>query len=489
MKLLAALVVISAFMAFPAAMALPDSLYMTVANGTQRCVALQLPDDSGWHGRGDVEYTISMEPPLARSWSDFSEQVPRRISENNTNIIPICFARKGNSSCGERFTLTINSSAGTVRVIQGGVCESSVAGVSTAPAPAGQAPAQALNQNFGLFDVGFSERSYHAKPNGVVNITVLAGSHEAVSIHLELSSGVQSVSPPYYDASFSSLGGQREVKFQLQAPAAEGSYQITLSGSVPGCTAQACSMSRTAALIVSRTGAAPVEAGFRTEIFPTSINTAFGSPASFRVTVRNGDAQRNVTMSSLMPYGLSSDFNETAFNIEAGGQRTILFTVTPTGNQNSYDFSIYADSGDNRKLVTGYINVNGMEAGAQRALEAVQATGNQNAIQQANSAYNQWRSNPTTSSYGTLQNELNRLATQQGQAAATDKNTTPPSSNNGVLPNPQEIKGIDIFGKDMWILILIAAAGLVVSMLFFMKGKKGGKKERLSSEFVYKEPT
>ncbi|MBM3304233.1 MAG: hypothetical protein FJY76_03980, partial [Candidatus Aenigmarchaeota archaeon] len=393
MRLLLVLLLLAA--ALPqTALALPDSIYVTVPNGTARCMTLVLPDDSGWMGRGDVEYSVSMVPESSRTWSDFSLQTTRRINENNSWQLPVCFTRRSNASCGERFTLTINSSVGTTRMITGGACESAFAGVSTAPAAAGQSVGSALNSNFGLFDLAFAEQGYHVQPGGIANVTALLSSYQSgASLHITLTSGTGiSVSPAAHDVDFGSLGGQRQVAFQVQAPSTSGIYDLALAGSVAGCSTSACTITKHASLSVG--GTLPARGGFSSQLFPASINTEQGKPVVFRLTIYNNEGARSFNISMLKPYGLETDFTETSLAVGAGAQNSIDFNITPTGMESSYEFSMHVRSGDVTKLATGYLNVNGMAAGAARGLEQARATGNQSAMAQATQAYNQFQSNP-----------------------------------------------------------------------------------------------
>lgn len=473
-----------------AAYALPDSIYITIPPGGQRYITLQLPDDSGWAGRGGVEYTITMTPSSDRTWSDFSEQIVR-TDENNTVQIPIYFKRSSNASCGENFRLTISApSVGAGRVINGGACESSFAGASTAPAQYGQNTSSALNQNFGMFDIAFAEQSYFAGPNEIVNITVLAGSYQDnLALHAVLSAAGASVSPAAHDINFGAGGGNRRVQFSVLSPSSPGTYSIALAGSVPGCMAQACSITRYASLVVG--GSQPQEGGFSMQLFPSSISTSQNKPATYMLTVHSSEVARRFNISMLKPYGISTDFREQEFMLAAGAEKIMEFNITPTGNLSSYEFVMYAKSGENTKTVSGYLNVDGMEAGAQRGLEAVQATGNQSAMQQANDAYSRWSSNPSVNGYGTLQDELSGLASQQPAAApvqnASNITTPPVVPYQNYTPSNKQGSGLDIFGKDMWILIAIAAAGLVVFVFFSMRKKGSAKGGGLNEEFAYKD--
>ena len=481
------------------ALALPDNIYMTVPNGSQRYIMLQLPDDSGWPGRGEVEYTVTMSPEPLRSWSDFSQQIVR-TDENNTVQIPIYFSRKGNSSCSQPFTLTISApSVGVNRIISGGACESSIAGVSTAQSARGQSVSSALNQNFGAFDMAFAEQGYFVQPGGIANITVLVSSYQAgANLHVTLAAGSSlaadaavslGVSPASQDASFGS-GGQRQLGFQVQAPNTTGSYVLLLNGSITGCTAQVCTVRRSSTLTI---GSAPAMGGFTAQLFPTAINTQQGASVTYRLTIYNNDATKSFNVSMLRPYGIETDFAETAVSVGSGAQQSIDFRVTPTGTDSSYELDMYISSeGATPKLVTGYLNVNGMAAGAQRGLEAVQATGNRSAINQANQAYSQFNANPSLNGYGTLQNELNSLASQ---AAAQSFNGTNTNATKPVIPaqnytqptQPAPGAGLDIFGKDLWILVIVVGIGFAASVVFYMKKGKSKAGKGLKQEFTFRE--
>ena len=162
--------------------AVPDSIFLTVPPGVpggatqQSCITLVLPDDSGWIGKGEFAYTLTMTPGSVLAWSDFSQQTTRKISENNTALIPICFYKRTNNTCGEQFTLTIDSTKGTRRAIVGGACESGYGGASTAPPADNRSVGDNLNQNYGAFDVAFSKNAYTAQPGQNVSVTAIVGS-------------------------------------------------------------------------------------------------------------------------------------------------------------------------------------------------------------------------------------------------------------------------------------------------------------------------
>jgi len=494
--LIAVVMLLSVVITMPA-LGLPDSIYVTVQNGTERCMTLVLPDDSGWMGRGDVEYAIAMSPAKELTWSDFSYQKTRKVNENNSWQLPICFTRKSNASCGERFTLTISApSVGVLRTISGGVCESSFAGVSTAPAAAGQSVGSALNQNFGLFDMAFSGQIYYVQPNGIVNITVLASSYQSsAALHATLTAGSMSVSPAANDVDFGTSGGQRQLLFQVQAPATAGTHDLALTGSLSGCSTAACSMTRHASLVVGSTP--PARGGFSAQLFPTAINTEKGRPVVFRLIVYNNEAARSFNISMLKPYGIETDFIETSLTVGGGAQQSIDFNITPTGTESSYEFDMYVKSGENTKMAAGYVNVNGMAAGAQRALDMVQATGNLTAMAQARQAYNQFQSDPSLNSYGTLQDELDRIQKQASQGASSSfqnqssNMTTPPVTPlQNYTPAPtssSQGSGLDIFGKDMWILVVVVGALFAASIVIYTRKGKKSTGKGLRQEFEYRE--
>lgn len=474
------------------ALALPDDIYITIPPGGGDSVVLVLPDDSGWAGRGEVEYNVTMEPGPARTWSDFSEQIVS-TDENNTVLLPVNFRKSSNASCGERFTLAITSSAGTRREIRGGACESAHAGVSTAPAAPGQGVASALNQNFGMLDVAFSRQGYAAEPGAQLNITALASSHQGnASLRVVLSAGPISISPAFQDIGLGPSGGQAEARFLVQAPDAPGTYDLALTASLQGCALDSCSITRHADLVVG--GSQPDEGGVSVLLFPGSISVSRGMPASFRLSVRSNDIERQFNISIAAPFGVESSLAEAGFSVPAGGERWIDFNITASGPLDSYRFTAYARYGDdysNVKQATGYINIDGMEAGAERALEFVENTGNADAMAEGSRLFDSFLDNPTPANYAGLQDELARLEaaarqSQQNQTPQPDAGQSGPSYNQ-----PDQGTGgtgIDILGRDIWILAVIAAAGLALSLFFYKKGmRRGHRGSPLEQEFEYNE--
>ncbi len=477
MKFVVLVVVFLLAFAIPSTVfALSDNLYLTVPPGGDRFIVLQLPDDSGWQGRGEVEYTVTMAPSPQQTWSDFSEQIVR-TDENNTVQIPIYFSKKTNSSCGAPFTLTVSApSVGAMRVINGGACESAFAVVSTGSALPNQSVGSAINQDFGLLDLAFAEQGYYVQPGGIANITVLAASNQGgAAISVKLAAGSLGISPSAHEVSLGAEGGQVQLQFEVHATNASGTYDLVLEGVMEGCSAQACSTTKRAKLVVG--DAPPAKGGFSAQLFPTAMNTEQGSPVVFRLTIYNNEAGRSFDVSMPQVYGIETDFREATIAVGGGSQQSVEFNVTPTGALSSYEFSINVKSEENSKIVTGYVNVNGMDAGAQRGLEMVQATGNQSAMAQASQAYGSFHSDPSLDGYGSLQDELDRLARQPASAQNASNGTVQPATQpqNYTYPAANN-QGLDLLGKDIWILVVIVGVVFAASILFYTGGRNKGVK-------------
>jgi hypothetical protein len=489
---LAVSVALSFVFAAAPALALTDDIYMAAPNGTNPCVNIQLPDDSGWSGKGEYAYVIAMSPGPALTWSDMTQQLTRKISENNTARIPICFSRKGNSSCGERFVLTINSSVSS-RTIRGGVCESGVAGYSTSPSGQNQSVGSSLNSNYGIFDVAFADSSYRAAAGAVLNVSALAGSYRGgTTVHLALS-GLQGVTPASgHDVVFTSVGGNNVVQFQGQAPASSGTYELTLQGSIPGCTATGCSITRKVKLYVG--DAAPVSGGFRMGLFPTAISASPGQAVSVMLTIYNYEVGRQFSVTATMPYGVDTDLAAGRnVSVAADGSASVNFTLTPRNVTGSFEFLVQIDSEGTKKIASGYINIDGELAGIERGMGFVQS-GNPSAMGQAADALDAYRSNPSDQNYGRLQDELDRLARQaRNYTAPSDNNTgpvtTPANQSGPQITVPQQGRALDLLGKDMWIVFAIVGVLFVVSIVFYMRKGKTGKKKQPAGrqEFNYEE--
>ncbi len=473
-----------AFLAFLAVLALAnsaqalqlsDNIFFTVPADSIECINVYLPDDSGYRGSGNVEYTLTCEPGPSRSWGDLTEQIVW-TDENNTVLIPICFSTFGRQegNCSDTFTIGISApDVGMDKIFQGGVCVSQYRGVDTNPPQPGQDPGDVISDNVDIFAMGFRNPSQYASPGQRVVYKLALESYADVTMDLSVQTTELSVSPAQDTVSLSSSEPLKQINYTVQAPGQPGSYNFNVTGTIRGCSSGFCSRQARGELVVS--DAIPRQTGFSVSIFPESINVKELEPVSYHFTIYNRESERTFKVEMDVPEGIQTSFQPQNVTVGADVDRTITFTVTPSNVSSFYEIRLSAISENMTKQATAYLSTNEMLTDATRAAGWItDSTTNQSLINDVDSALDDWYNNQYRDSgygenlegYGSLQDTLNNARAQIGEGAAVDNQTQDQTDQQDQVVE----EGLDLLGKDLWILVVVIV--IVVAALLVIAYKR-----------------
>jgi len=439
------------------------------------CVNIFLPDDSGYTGSGSIEYVLTCSPGPSMSWGDLTEQ---RVwtDENNTVLVPVCFSTFGreNGTCSDTFTISISApSEGISKTFMGGVCVSGYRDVDTNPPQPGQDPGDVLNNNVDIFAMAFTTPTIYATPGEQVVWNLNIESYADVIIDLSVQTTTLSVTPAQSSVSLSDSLPRKQINYTVQAPGQAGTYDFNITGTIRGCSSGFCSRKVKGRLIVTDTP--PQQTGFSVSIFPENINVEELEPVSYQFMIHNRGTERTFSVEMNVPEGIQTTFVPQNITVGADTDSTIMFSVTPANVSSFYVITLSAKHVNITKQATAYLSTNEMLTDAARAADRVTgSTTDQRIINDVNSAVDNWYNNYRNSNYGenleeysNLQHTLNSAGQHSGNHTQnqTVQDQGSPSQDTGQQP-----QGMDLFGKDLWILIAVIAA--IVAVLLFIVFKK-----------------
>jgi|GEM_PF-1071864 len=484
--LLAMAVAIIIFSNFSQALPSSGSLYISIPNASIKCANIVLPDDGGYFGRGAVDYIITMTPDPYETWSDLSYQ---RVTtnENNTAIIPVCFSsfNRNLGTCAEPFTIRISApSAGIDKSWEGGACASEYPDFDTGSLDGGEddsGSAEGLDDN-DLFSIGFEDSSKYAKPGEHVEFNLWVQSYAELELDFSVQGyGGISVTPSTASASTGPGSSFRELNFTAGPMAAEKTYSFTVTATAQDCgSGSLCTRKASAELLVGQQQ--PELTGFKANIFPGNMNVKNLLPVTYRLTINNMAESGEFSLGADLPEGLETTFAPATITVPSGDYRTLTFTVTPSDQSSSYelDFTVRNSAGVT-KPVTAYLSTNELLTDVQRSVEQINQLGDSQASAQAEQESERWYRSYQGSGYGEglddysgLQSSL-QAARQPGQDKQTSDNGDAYDDNQDDGPD-SSADGLDILGKDAWMLLvaLLAVLGVLFYFFKFRKGKKAG---------------
>jgi hypothetical protein len=483
---------------------------MSIPNASVQCANILLPDDAGYFGRGSVDYIITMEPDPYETWSDLSYE---RVStdENNTGIIPVCFSSLGKplGNCSRPFTIRIKAdSIGVDKSWSGGACVSRYADFDTnvPPAPGAgqagegqtgsgqqvQAPMQGLD-SVDILSMGFVEMNKRALSGEPAEFVLYLQSHADLSITLssQAAPGV-SITPSSAQATISDGSRFHEMGFNVTA-ASYGTHYFTVTASIEGCSsASVCTKQAGGELIVG--DSVPELAGFTAMVFPENINIRDLEPVTYRLTVTNMGDSDEFSIDASLPAGVQSTFSPTTLTVPSGESRTVTFDVTPESVSSSYELDFSVESGEGiRKPFTAYLSTNEMLTDAMRNMDAISQGPDAAATVQSRQQLDGWYQTYQGSGYGQglddyaeLQGSLadarqaaaNQMQGGQGDGGSGQDSDSgqdgSPASGSDYLPMTTGQQGIDLFGKDLWMLLVVLLAVLGAALVVVQRRKPRG---------------
>jgi hypothetical protein len=396
----------------PVAQALEDNFFFTIPLGEAppelRCTNIVLPDDSQNIFPGLEEYTLTTDT----DWSSVSYRIIT-TDENNTVIIPICFARRGEDLCSDPYVISIlSTSTSLLTSYRGGVC---VSGYSDVDVVSDEVVEEALennesvmdilNDNVDLFDMGFEIETKTVLPGEPVSFHLLIESYASLTIDLVVvddpfASTAQIAAAPQSTTIVTNANEPlKEITYTATAaPLEEGTYTFYVVASVRDCELDFCSRGTTATIIVTQN---PQDTdSFFVNLFPTSINIRELRPILYSFSIDNQGPTRDFSIFIDLPPELTTTFEPTVLAVGEDEVGRISFTVVPRNVSSFYEFTVTATHEENVKPATAYISTNEMLTDAARAVDVVEQTGNQEQANQANNALNEWFQSYNESQYG-----------------------------------------------------------------------------------------
>ena len=482
--------------------ALPSSggLFISIPNGTVTCADVVLPDDMGYFGRGQVEFMITMEPGVRDSWSDLSFHGVS-TDENNSAVIPICFSSIGRpiGNCSKPFTITISSAElGTTKSWQGGACVSTFADMDTSvPASSGTGNGGSSTDdvasglsNTDVFYMSFLAPKQYATSSETSAFTLMVQSYATMDIDLSVTPGPgMSINPPSTSVSTGPDDNYHEVEFNVSPISTGGRYIFSVTGTARNCgSGSLCSRTSSAEVDVSDI---PSDLdGFSVSLFPENLNVRDLSPVTYRLTVTNMGESDEFELSGFVPDGASTDFSPSTITVPGGGSRTTTFTITPSEVSSFYELRFQAKSSDgDTKPTTAYLSTNEQLTDALRNMDAIAANGDSSITSASQSSVDGWYNTYSESAYGEGLNEYSDLQNQLSAARAAGSTVIPDplpvNTTNGTIPNPPPVTddGLDLFGKDLWMVLLILVIISGSAFAYTRFAGKSKKKENIDDGF------
>jgi hypothetical protein len=481
------------------AQALPTSgsLYISIPNASWKCANLVLPDDGGYFGPGAVDYIITMVPPdPEKNWGGITEQIVT-TDYNNTVVVPLCFSSINQplGNCSRPFVIRLSApSIGLDKTWDAGMCASlyadfDTAGPSTGTTSGSVTPADPMTglDDADVFSVGFSVAKQYIKPGETANFTLWVQSQAELELDFTVQGqGGIAVSPSTASLATGPDDSFHELGFLAGPMNDEKTYSFTVTAKASDCgSGSMCTRQATAELVVGQQP--PAIDGFLVSVFPENINVKDIRNVIYRIVVNNfGDHDDEFSFDASLPDGVSSTFAPTTLTVPAGEYKTMTFTVTPEEQSQSYelDFTVTSSSGVT-KPITSYLSTNEQLTDARRSLEAIEQLGNSDAYGQAVDDVGQWYRSYQGSGYGEdlqsysdLQSGLqtaresdpNFGGTDNGGDNGGDTGSGLDDNVSGDYPGPAT-PGLELFGKDIWI-ILVAVLVVLGGMMAFLRFRK-----------------
>lgn len=467
------------FVQFGQAFRLTDNLYFSITNNTIKCIDVILPDDSGFMGMGEFEYTLT----CTSNWSDLSEQVIR-TDENNTVRIPICFSGFGRNigECSPPFRIGISSDLlGIVNEWSGGVCVSRYPDydISSEEAEDEEGVRRILSESVDLFDVGFSVERMYSEPGKGVIYSLMVESYASLTIDLDVKNTNLGVTPLAEAIQTSSSDPYHTLYFTVQAPEDNGEYSFDIKAVIRNCAGSFCSKTATGKLVVNES---VPETGFSVYLFPRSINVKELEPVRYTLTIQNHGKAKSFTKRIDIRPVTSTDFNWRGdITVLENNVHNISFTVTPEKISSLYEVEVTVGHEGIEKKASAALSTNEMLTDSMRSIDYINGL-DPSLTRDANSAMDEWydgyRSSEygeDTGSYSSLKDSLAGIRAQAEQPAPDD----PPQGPGSDVPD-RPGTGDEDEDVGMWWLvpvIIIAAIAAVVLVVFFKKSKKTDENE------------
>jgi hypothetical protein len=453
---------------------LTDGMYFAMANDTIKCIDVILPGDSGFAGIGEYEYTLT----CSSNWSDLTEQVVR-TDENNTVRIPVCFSGFGkhDGECSPPFTIGISSFVlGIEEEWKGGVCISRYPDVDVSDAePEDEGDVRdILNDNFDLFDAGFSAERMYSEPGEPVVYTLLIESYASLTIDLSAESGID-ISPGSETVQTSPENPRQRVHFTVSSPEQMGEYTFVVEARARNCN-EGSFCTKTARGTLAVTADAP-ESGFSAYLFPRSINVKNLDTVLYTLTVQNYGKAKVLSATMKTEPATTTDFEDRDDVILLEDSNvTINFTVTPQGVSSLYEIEVTLTHEGLEKKASAFLSTNEMLTDAVRNGDGIKSQ-DPGLSGDVNSAIDSWYSNYVSSDYGdgldSYETLGDRLAGLRNQAV----NATQPDVIPGSGPGPDAGGSTGSEGINwMWIALpVIIVIVILILFVLFRKPEKAGE--------------
>ncbi len=470
---LAVALVCIAILAAPAA-ALPSSMYMSVPNETIKCFDITLPDDTGAILKGEAEYRLQMDPPPYDTWSDLSDQIVR-TDENNTVVIPVCFRSFGREigTCGKPFSLSISSDRTPTRTVVGGVCVSTYHDVDSGPSlKKGESANKGLNDNNDVISMAFKKPLQYALPGSQATFTLQLQSHATTTVDITVDSNT-TVSPVRSSLTTSKAAPKRTLTLTVTAPEEAGEYVIDVAGKVKRCTGTHCMKHASTTLVVQDT--LPEEGGFMLLVFPPNLNLKDLEPVLYEVTVFNNGPPGSFSITADFPDGLETNFVPETLDVESGGDKSVILTVTPKKVSTLYEMEFTVEKDGMKKAATAYLSTNELLTDAFREADGVKVLGDSSVDKDVDESLEGFFERYQSREYG---DELETYGDLKASLANAREKATTAQQPTDITPTPPG-PGVPSGGIDLTliIIIIVIVAGVAIAAFFLLKKKGGGKEE------------
>ncbi len=474
--LIALLVMLSA----KSSSALSGNWFFSIQPDSVQCVDIILPDDAGYFGTGAFEYRITCEPlEECLSWGATVTDEKVTASENNTGIIPVCFNTMGKplGNCSLPMTLSLEcNELGISKSWEGGVCVSRYRDFETAERKSGESVQDVLDNNFGLFDAGFSQPVVYILPSKTMQYPLFIDSYANITVDVDINSGSLSAQPLHSTLSLSKSEPHKSLTLTLTAPASEGRYDISAAINVKNCDDSSCAKTIHGTVVVS-SDTNNIQ-GFSLSLFPENINIKELKPVIFTYTIHNYGERRNFDLSlSINPEGnVLTTFRDSEIDLDSGEEINKSFLVTPMNATTMYEITLTASSkteaGSDVKRSTSILSVNEMLTDVARERDSIKDPNTRKSLQDD---IDDWYHSYLKSEYGDNMKQYKSLKDALGSAAKSEMQTqnTTTTSQKPVQENQEN--------PFILPLLIIIVAAIVVILVY----KTLSSKNRELEEFDY----
>ena len=351
-----------------------------------------------------------------------------------------------------------------------------------------------------VFSMGFSERKKYVTVGQGAVFSLWLESYASLVVDLSVESGSGAggagieVTPSSAQVVTGADNGFHELNLTVSPVQQSGTYAFTVEAAVRDCgPGRLCTKRAAAELVASQE--LPDLTGFTASLFPENINVRDLQPVTYRLAITNMGESDEFTVEASLPEGLETTFAPTTITVPEGGYRTITFAATPGSVSSSYELEFTVSSGRGiEKPVTAYLSTNELLTDAARSMEQVNQVGDAERRNQATDELDRWYRTYQDSGYGENLDEYSELqgklqaARQPSAAHVPSENQTPQQPQQGFPQDTQDLyqgmadeKGLDLLGKDLWILlvIMLVVLGAVFLILKKMKRKSSGLDEEM----------